>query len=247
MTVHSYTEAAFERFAARFSAALADIVGIVGPDHVFHDQGDVARRSRDIIPRIHQPVAFVTPGSVEEVVALVRLANRYELPLWPVSKGKNWGYGAATPAQDGALVIVLERLNQITTVDEEMAYAVVEPGVTYRQLHGHLEERGIPLWLDCTDGPADGSVMGNALERGVGETDYGDHFGNICGMEVVLPDGSVIRTGGGPFDGFKSWNTYKWGVGPYLEGLFSQANYGIVTKMGLWLMPKPEYLFLMRL
>lgn len=137
--------------------------------------------------------------------------------------------------------MVLERLNRIIEINTEMAYVIVEPGVTYRQLHQHLQERQISLWVDCTDGPADGSVMGNALERGIGETDYGDHFGNICGLEAVLPDGSLIRTGGGPFEGFKSWNTYKWGVGPYIEGLFSQGNYGIVTKMGLWLMPRPEY------
>ena len=82
--------------------------------------------------------------------------------------------------------------------------------------------------------------MGNALERGIGETPYGDHFENICGMEVLLPDGKLIRTGGGPLADYKTWNTFKWGVGPYLEGLFSQSNYGIVTKMGMWLMPQPD-------
>jgi len=230
-----------EQFVARFKTAQAEIAATVGPDHLHFERDDVERRSRDIIPRANVPVAFVSPGTLEEVVKLVKLANRYTLPLWPVSKGKNWGYGAATPARDGALVMVLERLNRIVTVDQEMAYAVVEPGVTYRQLHRYLEDNKIPLWLDCTDGPADASVMGNALERGIGETDYGDHFGNICGLEAILADGSLVRTGGGPMSDFKSWNTYKWGVGPYLEGLFSQANYGIVTKMGLWLMPKPDY------
>jgi 4-cresol dehydrogenase (hydroxylating) len=213
----------------------------VGPEHVIYEPDELEKRSRDIIPRAYRPVAFAYPGSQAEVVALVTLANRFDLPIWPVSKGKNWGYGAATPARNGAVVMVLERLNRIIAVDVEMAYTIVEPGVTYGQLHRHLQQNQIPLWLDCTDGPAEGSVMGNALERGIGETDYGDHFGNICGLEVVLPDGALVRTGGGPFEGYKSWNTYKWGVGPYLEGLFSQANYGIVTKMGLWLMPKPEY------
>ena len=230
-----------DRTGTRLMSALQDLEAIVSPEHVVCEAAAVERRSLDIIPRAARPSAFVYPGSVDEVVALVKLANRHGLPLWPVGKGKNWGYGAATPAEDGALVVVLERLNRIVSVDEEMAHAVVEPGVTYRQFHQYLRERGIDLWLDCTDGPADASVMGNALERGIGETDYGDHFGNICGLEVVLPDGSLVRTGGGPLEGYKSWNTYKWGVGPYLEGLFSQANYGIVTKMGLWLMPKPEY------
>lgn len=236
MTTQTLTDA-----ETRFRQALGEIESIVGASHLVYQGDELERRSRDIIPKTNEAVAFASPGSVEEVVALVKLANRHSLPLWPCSKGKNWGYGAATPARSGALVVVLERLNRIVTVNTEMAYAVVEPGVTYRQLHQYLQEHQIPLWLDCTDGPAEGSVMGNALERGIGETDYGDHFGNICGLEAVLADGSLVRTGGGPLDGYKSWNVYKWGVGPYLEGLFSQANYGIVTKMGMWLRPKPEY------
>lgn len=231
----------FVDIEARFMRAISAIEAIVGAQHLVYEKSRVESLSQDIIPQVHAPVAFVYPGSVDEVIALVKLANQYQLPLWPTSKGKNWGYGAATPAQSGAIVLFLERMNRIIEVNEEMGHVVVEPGVTYRQLHEHLRERNIPLWLDCTDGPADGSVMGNALERGIGETDYGDHFGNICGMEAVLPDGALIRTGGGPMSGYKSWNAYKWGVGPYLEGLFSQSNYGVVTKIGMWLMPKPEY------
>ena len=58
-------------------------------------------------------------------------------------------------------------------------------------------------------------------------------------MEVILPNGSVFRTGGGP-PNLKTWNTYKWGTGPYLDGLFVQSNLGIVTRAGIWLMPEPE-------
>lgn len=221
-------------------AAFQEIRSVVGEYHFIFEAQEVEKRSSVILPFAYKPIAFAYPGSKGELLALVKIANQYKIPLWPCAKGKNWGYGAATPARDGSLVLVLERLNRILTVNEEMAYAVVEPGVTYRQLHRYLEDHKIPLWIDCTDGPADGSIMGNALERGIGETPYGDHFGNTCGMEVILPDGSLFQTGGGPFDRHKSFHTYKWGVGPYLEGLFSQSNFGIVTKIGMWLMPVPE-------
>lgn len=82
-------------------------------------------------------------------------------------------------------------------------------------------------------------MIGNALERGVGYTPYWDHFASLCGIEVVLPDGDIVSTGGGPPNSL-SWNTYKWGSSPYLEGLFSQSNLGVVTKAGVWLMPRPE-------
>lgn len=60
-----------------------------------------------------------------------------------------------------------------------------------------------------------------------------------CGMEVVLANGDVYRTGMGGVPGSNTWQIFKWGYGPTLDGMFTQANYGICTKMGFWLMPKP--------
>ena len=61
-----------------------------------------------------------------------------------------------------------------------------------------------------------------------------------AGWRSCLADGSIIRTGGGAFGRCPTWNTHKWGVGPYIEGLFSQSNFGIVVKAGIWLFPEPE-------
>ena len=106
------------------------------------------------------------------------------------------------------MVMILERMNRILEVNEELAYAVIEPGVTYEQFNAHLAEHGHKLWIDCIDGTAQGSVIGNAIERGVGETPYGDHFGNLCGLEVVLADGEVVRTGS-TREGLHTWHTHK--------------------------------------
>ena len=96
----------------------------------------------------------------------------------------------------------------------------------------------IGLWIDCAD-LGWGSVLGNAMERGGGYTPFGDHFGMHCGMEVVLPDGDVVRTGMGALPGSKTWHLFPYGYGPYLDGMFTQSNYGVVTKMGIQLMPAP--------
>ena len=63
-----------------------------------------------------------------------------------------------------------------------------------------------------------------------------------CGMEVVLANGEVMRTGMGAMPGNKSWHVYKRGLGPTPDQLFMQSNFGIVTKMGVWLMPEPGVL-----
>jgi 4-cresol dehydrogenase (hydroxylating) len=223
----------------RFEEALARLRGIVGEAHVRADPDSVARYSRDTIPWRRVCAAVVVPGTAEEVREVVKVAAEFRLPLWPFSKGKNWGYGATMACHDGAIVLLLERLNRILEVNEELAYAVIEPGVTQGQLNAHLKATGSKLWADVTDSSPEGSVLGNALERGVGYTSYGDHFGHLCGLEVVLPNGDLVRTGAGPQNA-QTWHTYKYGTGPYLEGLFSQSGLGILVKAGVWLMPEPE-------
>lgn len=94
---------------------------------------------------------------------------------------------------------------------------------------------------DCTDSSPLGSVLGNSIERGYGYTPSGDHFANLCGLEVILPTGEIFVTGGGSSSS-KTWTTHKWGYGASVDGLFSQSNFGIIIKAGVWLMPKPEEL-----
>lgn len=189
--------------------ALNFIEKIVGSENIILEKEKVIDLSKDIIPKTQNASAFVYPSDIIQIQEILKVANTYKVPLWPVGQGKNWGYGGASPFQENSLVIVLSRLNKIIEVDSELAFALIEPGVTFRQLHQYLVDHNIPLRIDCTDGPPDGSVVGNSLERGIGETDYGDHFGNICGLEVILPEGQLIRTGGGPLENFRSWNTYN--------------------------------------
>src|SRR6516164_2924301 len=222
-----------------FDQAMIEMRAAAGSDNVHLEREALARRSCDTIPWQRTCSAVVYPGSRDEVCAIVKLAAQHRLPVWTFSKGKNWGYGATMAAQDGAVIVILERMNRILEVNEELAYAVIEPGVTYKQLAEHLKSRAIKLWTDCTDSTPEGSVLGNALDRGLGHTPYGDHFGNLCGLEVVLANGEVIQTGGAPADS-PTWHTFKWGTGPYIEGLFSQSHFGIVTRAGIWLMPEPE-------
>jgi len=211
---------------------------IVGHRHVLASPAEIGPQSLDIGCWSTRGAAVVFPGSADEIAALVRLAAEAGLGVWTVSRGTNWGYGAKMASANGALILVLERMNRILEVNAELAYAVVEPGVTYAQLNAHLKDHGIPLWADCTDASPYGSIIGNALERGVGCTQYADHCGALCGLEVVLANGSVVRPGGGPADS-RSRYTYKWGSGPFVDGLFFQSNLGIVTTAGVWLMPAP--------
>lgn len=218
---------------------IAELEAIVGAEHLETDAGAIDDQSRDIGPWRTRGVAIVSPATAEEVAAVVRIANRESLPLWTFSGGWNWGYGAAMGIEDGALIMLLRRMNRILEVNRELAYAVVEPGVTQAQLRAYLDEHETGLWSDSTDSTPKGSVIGNALEHGVGYTPLCDHFGTLCGLEVVLADGTIVRSGGGA-ENDSTFHTHRWGTGPSIDGLMGQSNLGIVTKAGVWLMPKPE-------
>ena len=115
-------------------------------------------------------------------------------------------------------------------LNEKLGYVTVEPGVTQRQLFDFLREKRSRLWMDATGSSPDCSLIGNTLERGFGHTPYGDHFANVCGMEAILPNGEVLRTGFGGLPGAKAAQVYRWGAGPVLDGLFTQSNFGISLK-----------------
>ncbi len=227
---------------ADFAGAIKAMRGVVGDEWVFGDPDAVLPWGKTYIPDPegrHLPVGAVCPRTVEEVQEIVRIANKYKQPIWPVSTGKNMGYGMAAPATPGQIVLDLKRMNRILEVDPDLGTCLIEPGVTYQQLKDYLDDNNIPLWIDVpTVGPI-ASPVGNTLDRGVGYTPYGEHFTFQCGMEVVLPNAEVMRTGMGSIEGSTAWQAFKWGYGPYVDGLFTQSNFGIVTKMGMWLMPRP--------
>ena len=229
-----------------FERALARFRSVVGAEWVFSSDEDVALYRDAYSPLVGEPEekvasAAVAPDSAEQVQQIVRIANEFRIPLYPISTGRNLGYGGSAPVLSGSVVLDLKRMNRIIEVDERNAYALVEPGVSYFDLYRHIEERGLKLWIDCPD-PGWGSVVGNALDHGVGYTmnPYRDHWGAQCGLEVVTGDGELVRTGMGALPGSKTWQQFKYGFGPYLDGIFSQSNFGVVTKMGVWLMPQPE-------
>jgi 4-cresol dehydrogenase (hydroxylating) len=219
----------------------------VGEEWVFTSQEDVDLYRDSYSPFKGEPArelvaaAAVAPNSVEAVQAIVRIANEFKIPIYPISTGKNLGYGGSAPAMSGSVVLDLKRMNRILEVDEDNAYALVEPGVTYFDLYDYFEEHGHKLWVD-TPLPGWGSLIGNALDHGNGWTSvkYRDHFDAHCGMEVVLPNAEILRTGMGAMPNTKSWQQFKPGYGAWVDGIFSQSSLGVVTKMGFWLMPQPE-------
>ena len=228
------------------SAALQDFEGVVGKEWVFSSDADVDLY-RDAYspfwgePEERVPSAAVAPISVEQIQAIVQIANRRRIPLYPISTGRNLGYGGSAPNLTGTVVLDLKRMNRVLEVSERNAFALVEPGVSYFDLYRHIQEKKLKVWIDCPD-PGWGSPMGNSLDRGGGYTthQFRNHFDAHCGLEVVLPDGEILRTGMGALPGSKTWQQYKTGYGPWVDGLFSQSNFGIVTKMGIWLMPEPD-------
>lgn len=227
---------------ADFDAALARFREILGADGVLTESDQLAPYTKIMMAgddADYIPSAALLPTTTEQVQGIVRTCNEYKVPIWTISTGKNLGYGSAAPGETGQVMLDMHRMNRILDVDPDVCTALLEPGVTYQQLYDHIQEKGYKLWLDPPAPSAIAGPVGNTLDRGVGYTPYGEHFMFQCGMEVVLANGEVVRTGMGGIENSSSWQVFKWGYGPYIDGLFTQSNYGIVTKMGLWLMPEP--------
>jgi 4-cresol dehydrogenase (hydroxylating) len=230
-----FTEQKMTQARRAFETALGD-------DKVFFESLDrTGYRDKFAVQEgTHLPSGAVGPTSVEEVQAALRIANQFRLPVWPISRGKNLGYGGSAPRVSGSVVLDLSGMKKIE-FDEEYGTVLLEPGVGFYDLYDYIQANKLPYWLS-TPGNSWGSVIGNALDRGVGYTPYGENTKQLCGMEVVLPTGEVVRTGMGAFANAPTWALYPFGFGPAWDQMFVQSNFGVVTKANMWLMPEPESL-----
>lgn len=184
--------------------------------------------------------AVLRPENQEQVAAVLQVAQRWQVAVYPVSTGNNWGYGSANPVEDGCVILDLSRLDRISGFDAEMGVITVEPGVTQGALRDFLDHHDGSYLVPVTGAGPTCSILGNALERGYGITPFTDHFAAVTKIEAILPDGTLYRTplselGGAEVDGL-----FKWGLGPYLDGLFSQGNFGVVVNMTIALAPTPD-------
>lgn len=181
------------------------------------------------------PVGVVLPASEQQLAAVLAAARGAGATIQISCNGD--GPSAARP-RPGIILVDLKRMNRIIEVNQALAYCLVEPGVTFRQLFEHLKREKIRLWIDLPGSPED-SVVAAFLDRRAGHTPYADHFLLQCGQEVMLADGRVVRTGMGAMPKSACWQLFKFGYGPWVDGLFTQSDFAVTTKLGLWLMPEP--------
>ncbi|KAB2578871.1 4-cresol dehydrogenase (hydroxylating) flavoprotein subunit [Lasiodiplodia theobromae] len=227
---------------ADFDSAIKEYAAIVGHDGVFTGQA-----LEDYIDpyelweadgKRRMPSGAVCPRSIEELRGVLRISNKYGIPVWTFSRGKNLGYGGPAPRLNGSLSLDLHRMNKIIEVNEKFAYAVVEPGVTFTDLYEHCAKHKLKVWPSVPS-LGWGSVIGNTLDRGTGFTPTATHHQHICGLEAMLADGTLVRSGQYGVTHSPSAHLSKFSFGPSVEGLFLQSNLGVVTKMGIWLTPAP--------
>lgn len=180
----------------------------------------------------HQDIlGVISPVTCEEIQALMAAAAAYSWHLYPISTGKNWGYGSRLPPTPGNIIVDLSSMKHISDYDAELGIVTVEPGVTQGDLYNFLQENGDLHMVPATGAGPNASILGNALERGYGLTPETDHFEAIHDLKVVLPNGRLMSTGFDNFDAYQLKGVFKNPPGMSVSGLFTQSSLGIVTSM----------------
>ncbi len=207
------------------------IEDIVGAQYVSTADTDRLCYSYDATQRQHRPDAVVWPSNAEEVSLLLKMANAEGIPVYP--RGAGSGFTGGSLPIHGGLALVMTRLDAILRIDEANLIAEVEPGVVTRQLQKAVEALGLFYPPD----PASlkfSTLGGNVAECAGGPrcVKYGVTKDYVLGLEVVTPQGDIIRTGGETMKGVVGYDLTKLLVG-------SEGTLGVITKIILKLLPLP--------
>jgi glycolate oxidase len=204
---------------------------IVGEENVTDRLIDMVSYAYDSSEHSHRPDCAVWVTTTEQVSEVLKLANEQRIPVIPRGAGTGLS-GMAVPVK-GGLVLDLNRMNQIVRISIEDRYAVVQPGVVYADLDKALAPGGFCFPPDpgsgtvCTLG---GNVATNA--GGVRGAKYGTTRDYVLGLEVVLADGRVMRTGSSTIKCVSGYDLTRLMVG-------SEGTLGIVTEITLKINPRP--------
>ena len=214
------------------SKLLKKIRDIVGSERYLDSDEHKIVYSYDGTPLIaHLPDAVVFPRSVEDVSALLKLANEANFGIVP--RGSGSGLSGGSIPQKDSIVVVFTGWDRILEIDSENMTAWVEPGVITAQLHKAVEAAGLFYPPDpgsmnvCTIG---GNVAENA--GGLRGLKYGVTKNYVMGMEVVLPNGDVLVTGGKSVKDVSGYSLKDWFIG-------SEGTLGVFTRILLKLIPPP--------
>lgn len=231
--------------ANQLMLALEDWVRVMGDCSVIRDKEQLSKVNQDTFNLVQSNtiLAIIQPRNKEELVESVRIANKYKISLYPISCGRNTGYGSCVPVCQSVLCD-LSQMNRILEFNNKYGYVQIEPGVTFIQLFEFLSKNDSDYIMTATGGSPHSSVMGNALERGVGKGAHCNRVEHICDFEIVTPTGELIHTSS--ISGLypQSAHLQRYTLGPSLDGLFSQSNFGIVTRLTLLLRPMPKFITL---
>lgn len=182
----------------------------------------------------------IQPEKVEDVQRIVYAAYKAAgaVKLHPISCGRNWGFGSHLAPQEGVYTLDLSALDNIRSLDLESHSTEVEPGVTQGQLYDALRSRGNSHYFNVTGAGLGASVIGNALERGIGYA--GQRHLDLLDLEIVLPSGERARTS--RLDAHLTKCLSAGGLGPDPTGLFCHSNFAVVTSATIALHRRPEVL-----
>ncbi len=174
--------------------------------------------------------AVIRVHNEADIALAMSAARKHGFQLHPYSSGRNWGYGAAA-GQQPRVMLDLGCMQKILEFDDTCGLITVEAGVSQGQLAEFLRSNGDRWIVSVTGSSPRCSVVSNALERGFGAAPYIDHFSAVRGLKAILPDGTCYRGTAAEVGAWQSEKAYRWGVGPYLYGLFSQSHFGIVSSL----------------